>query len=141
MTAQKGRGMLLKLDTAAPGAAAPVFTSVAGLQSKHIGFNQELVDITNQDSPEGWRELLFDAGTRKVSISGSGVFTDGAAGKLMFDNWLSREPRLWQVIVPGLGTFMGLFLIVKMDFKGPHDKEISFDMSMENAGPITFIAP
>ena len=46
MSAQKGKDMLLKLDTTGLG----VFATVAGLRAKSLSFNTETVDITDADS-------------------------------------------------------------------------------------------
>ena len=54
MVAQKGKDMLLKLDTGASGN----FTTVAGLRSRRIAFNSETVDVTDFESTGRWRELL-----------------------------------------------------------------------------------
>jgi TP901-1 family phage major tail protein len=134
----KGLEMLLKIDTSTSG--APVYTSVAGMQSKGINFDQELVDVTNQDSPGRWRELLFGVGVRKVSFSADGNFTNSAAGTAVMQAFLAGTPKMWQVIVPGMGTFTGLFAITKFDFKGPHDKELSFSFHLESAGEVVMTA-
>jgi TP901-1 family phage major tail protein len=49
-------------------------TTLTGLRTKSIKVNNELVDITNSDSPNRWRELLAGVGMRSMSISGQGVF-------------------------------------------------------------------
>ena len=54
MVAQKGKDLLLKLESDGLGA----FVTVAGLRSKRIAFNSETVDITDADSAGRWRELL-----------------------------------------------------------------------------------
>ena len=54
MTAQKGRDLLLKIDTTGAG----VFQTVAGLRANALSFNAESVDITHQESAGAWRELL-----------------------------------------------------------------------------------
>jgi TP901-1 family phage major tail protein len=75
MAAQKGRDLVLKLDTTGTGS----FATVAGLRSRRLAFATAAVDVTTPDSAEGWRELLAGAGARRASLSGSGVFKDTAA--------------------------------------------------------------
>ena len=74
MGAQKGKDLLVKIDDGAG------FVTVAGLRSRRIAFNAELVDITHAESADRWRELLAGAGVRRASISGRGLFKDGALG-------------------------------------------------------------
>ena len=56
MTAQKGKDLLLKIDSDGEG----TFTTVAGLRSRQISFNAETVDISNADSTGRWREKYSD---------------------------------------------------------------------------------
>ena len=51
MGAQKGKDLLLKIDRRRG------YVTVAGLRSRRIAFNAELVDITHAESADRWREL------------------------------------------------------------------------------------
>ena len=46
MAAQKGKDLLLKVDSTGAG----VFTTIAGLRTRSLSFNAETVDITHQES-------------------------------------------------------------------------------------------
>jgi predicted secreted protein len=46
MTAQKGKDLLLKVDTDGGGS----FTTVAGLRARSLAFNAAAVDVTDQES-------------------------------------------------------------------------------------------
>jgi TP901-1 family phage major tail protein len=46
MTAQKGKDLLLKVDTDGAGD----FTTVAGLRARSLAFNAATVDVTDQES-------------------------------------------------------------------------------------------
>ena len=67
MTAQKGKDLLLKIDTTGSGS----FATVAGLRSRQIAFNAESVDVTDAESAGRWRELLEGAGVKRASLGGS----------------------------------------------------------------------
>lgn len=54
MTAQKGKDLLLKVDTDGAGS----FATVAGLRARTLAFNAASVDVTDQESAGRWRELL-----------------------------------------------------------------------------------
>ncbi len=47
MAAQKGRDLLLKVDTTGAG----VFSAVAGLRARKLAFSAGTVDVTDADSP------------------------------------------------------------------------------------------
>jgi TP901-1 family phage major tail protein len=60
MTAQKGKDLLLKVDTNGAGS----FVTVAGLRARTLAFNAATVDITDTESAGRWRELLDGAGVK-----------------------------------------------------------------------------
>lgn len=135
MTAQRGRDMLLRIES-----APTVFTSVAGLRARQIAFNAEAVDITHADSAGRWRELLTGAGIRRASISGGGVFRDEASHALVRQIFFDGDIRQWQIIIPDFGRVQGLFQLSSLEYRGDHAAEVTFEMSLESAGALTFTA-
>jgi TP901-1 family phage major tail protein len=135
MGAQKGKDLLLKLAD-----ATNVFVTVAGLRALQIAFNTEAVDVTHSESVGRWRELLAGAGVRRASISGAGLFKDGASDALVRQTFFDGLIREWQVIVPDFGTIQGPFQISTLEYRGEHAGEVTFEMSLESAGPMLFTA-
>lgn len=136
MTAQKGKDLLLKIDTDGAGS----FATVAGLRSRHIAFNAESVDVTNADSAGRWRELLEGAGVKRASIAGSGIFKDAATDATVRQVFFDGAIRDWQVIVPDFGTLAGAFQVTALEYSGEHDGEIAYEMALESAGALDFTA-
>ena len=136
MTAQKGKDLLVKLDAAGTGS----FTTVAGLRSRTLAFNARSVDVTNADSAGRWRELLEGAGARSASITGRGIFRDQASDASVRQVFFDGAIRSWQVVIPDFGTVEGPFQITALEFAGEHDGEVTFDLSLESAGELTFTA-
>ncbi|MEN6542002.1 phage major tail protein, TP901-1 family [Parvibaculum sp.] len=136
MAAQKGKDLLVKLDADGAG----TFTTVAGLRTRALAFNARSVDVTNADSAGHWRELLEGAGVRSASISGRGIFRDQASDASIRQVFFDGAIRNWQVVVPDFGTVAGAFQITALEFAGEHDGEVTFDMSLESAGALTFTA-
>jgi len=134
MGAQKGKDLLLKFDGGAG------FVTVAGLRSRRIAFNAELVDITHAESVDRWRELLAGAGVKRASISGRGLFKDASSDALVRQAFFDGAVNHAQVIVPDFGTVEGLFQISALEFAGEHNGEVTFDLSLESAGALTFTA-
>ena len=89
MTAQKGRDLLLKIDTSGSGD----FQSVAGLRSNTISFNAETVDVSHQESVGQWRELLAGAGLKSAAIRGTGIFRDASSDATIRDYFFSGTIR------------------------------------------------
>lgn len=135
MAAQKGKDLLVKLDDGAGG-----FTTVAGLRTRQLAFNAETVDVTNADSAGRWRELLAGAGMRRASISGAGVFRDATSDARMRSVFFDGASPILQVIVPDFGMIEGPFQITGLEYRGDHAGEVTFDMTLESAGALTFAA-
>jgi len=134
MSAQKGKDLLLKIHD------GTAYATVAGLRSRTLAFNAQTVDVTHSDSAGRWRELLAGAGVKRASVSGSGVFKDAASDaqvrQLFFDGVLAD----CQVLVPDFGTISGPFQITALEIAAEHDREVTFDLTLESAGEITFAA-
>lgn len=134
MVAQKGKDLLLKLDTNGAGN----FVTVAGMRSKRIAFNSQTVDITDADSAGRWRELLAGSGVQRASINGSGIFKDAASDAEIRSRFFAGTITGWQLVVPDFGTIEGPFQITALEYSGSHDGEVTFEMALESAGPIDF---
>lgn len=134
MSAQKGKDLLLKLDSDGAG----TFTTVAGLRSRSIAFNTETVDITHAESAGQWRELLAGAGVKNAKVSGAGIFKDASSDALVRSYVFAGTIRDWQVVIPDFGTVQGPFQIASLELTGRHDGEVAFDLSLDSAGELTF---
>ena len=134
MAAQPGRDMLLKIYDGSG------FVTVGGLRSRTVTLNAELVDITDSASVGRWREALSGAGTRRVSITGAGVFKDDAADARIRTVFFDGLIEAWQIILPSFGTLQAPFHIGALDYAGEHDGALRFDIALESAGAVTFTA-
>ena len=134
MAAQKGRDLLLKVDSTGAG----VFVTVAGLRNRSLSLNARPVDITNADSVNGWRESLEGAGIKSASLSGAGVFRDDAADETVRGYFFNGTLRNWQLIVPSFGIIQGAFLITALEYAGEYDGEVTYSLALESAGQPGF---
>lgn len=134
MAAQSGKDMLLKLDQTGTGS----FLTVAGLRTRALAFNASIVDTTDQDSAGRWRELLAGGGVRKASVTGAGIFKDGAADAQIRSLFFAGTIRNWQLIIPSFGIVAGPFQITALEFSADHAGEVTFDLALESAGEVTF---
>ena len=136
MVAQKGKDLLLKIDTDGLGS----FVTVAGLRARRLAFNSETVDITDSESAGRWRELLAGAGVQRASVSGSGIFKDQASDASIRTRFFDAAIVDWQVVIPGFGTVEGPFQITALEYSGSHDGEVAFEIALESAGAVSFEA-
>lgn len=146
MAAQKGLDMLLKVNT-----TGSTYVTVGGLRSTSITLNDESVDITNKDSL-GHRQLLAGGGMNSVSISASGVFTDAATEENVRADFFGQQNTSdgssaqtasftnYQFLIPDFGTLTGSFQITSLEYAGEYNGEVTYSMSFESAGYITYAA-
>ena len=132
MGAQKGKDLLLKMSDGSS------FVTVAGLRSRRIAFNAEIVDITNAESTDRWRELLAGAGVKRASLSGRGLFKDAASDALVRQAFFDGTINDCQVVVPDFGTIEGPFQVTALEFAADHAGEVTFDIALESAGELSF---
>jgi TP901-1 family phage major tail protein len=134
MTAQKGKDLLVKI------ADGSGFTTVAGLRTRRLAFNAEIVDITSAESANRWRELLDGAGVKRASVSGRGLFTDAATDASMRQTFFDGTVVDYQIVIPAFGTVQGPFQITNLELAGEHNGEVTYDVAFESAGEMTFTA-
>jgi TP901-1 family phage major tail protein len=134
MAAQKGKDLLLKI------ADGVGFTTVAGLRTRRLAFNAETVDITHAESAGRWRELLEGAGVKRASITGRGLFKDAGSDALVRQTFFDGSVKNYQIVIPDFGTLEGAFQITGLEFAGEHNAEVTYELSLESAGALTFTA-
>ncbi|MEL6298930.1 MAG: phage major tail protein, TP901-1 family [Pseudomonadota bacterium] len=136
MSAQKGKDLLLKIDIDGNG----TYETIAGLRSRSIAFGTETVEITHQDSSGQWRELLAGGGVRSARLSASGIFKDAASDQVMRQAFFTGDLIASEIVVPDFGALAGPFQITSLEWTGRHDNEMTFEVSLESAGALSFTA-
>ncbi|HEY8161313.1 MAG TPA: phage major tail protein, TP901-1 family [Methylocystis sp.] len=133
MAAQKGKDLLLKISD-----GAGAFVTVGGLRTRRIALNADTVDVTDAESAGRWRELLDGAGVKRASVSGTGIFKDQSSDLMLRQAFFDGLLRDWQIVLPNFGVLQGPFQISNLDYRGEHASEITFDISLDSAGALTF---
>lgn len=134
MAAQKGRLLVLKMGD---GAGSETFTTIGGMKTNSMTFNNQEVDITNKDS-SGWKTLLEAAGTQSVTISGAGVFDDGAIIDSIMTKVNAGSITNYQLVFGNGDYYQGAFLITSLERSGAHDGAEEFSISLASSGAISF---
>ncbi|QGM96324.1 phage major tail protein, TP901-1 family [Methylocystis parvus] len=135
MAAQKGKDLLLKISDGASG-----FVTIGGLRTRRIALNADTIDVTDAESAGRWRELLGGAGVRRASVSGTGIFKDQTSDALLRQVFFDGALRDWQFVIPDFGVLAGPFQVSNLDYRGEHAGEVTFDISLDSAGALTFTA-
>ena len=132
MAVESGAAFLLKIGDGQP---SPSFATVAGLRTTQMSVAGEMVTVTTKDSG-GWRELLSGAGTRSVSVAGSGVFTGSAAETRLKANALAGTIDDYELSFEGGERMRGRFLLTKLDYSGDFNGERTYTLALESSGQV-----
>jgi TP901-1 family phage major tail protein len=140
MAKQLGRALLVKIGD---GEASEVFSNLCGLNSKSLTINNSSIDVTTPDctAPEGalWTETL--AGLKNVSASGDGFFEDSTAEARMNTVAMAADNVAnFQVVVPDFGTYAGAFRLTSVEYGGETEGGVTYSLSLESTGVVTFTA-
>lgn len=133
MSAEKGSAFLLKVGD---GATPPAYATVAGLRTTQLSVNGEAVNVTTKDS-SGWRELLSGAGTRSVSVAGSGIFTGSAAEARLKTNALAGLLDDYELSFESGERMRGRFLVTRLDYSGDYNGERTYTLALESSGEVS----
>lgn len=136
MTAQKGSLVLLKIGNG--GTPSETFTTVGGLRTTSFTHNNQTVDTTNKQSG-AWRELLDGAGTRSVSISGSGIFTDSAAEETLRGYAMANSIHNFELTFGNGDTLAGPFQITSYQRAGSYNDAETYSITLASAGQVSFV--
>ena len=140
MAKQLGRALLVKIGD---GEVSEAFANLCGLNSKSLTINNTAIDVTTPDctAPEGalWTETL--AGLKNVSVTGDGFFEDSTTEARMNTVAMGADNKAnFQVVVPDFGTYAGAFRITSLEFGGEAEGGVTYSLSLESTGVITFAA-
>ena len=140
MAKQLGRALLVKIGD---GADPEVFSNLCGLNSKSLSINNTSIDVTTPDctTPGGvlWTETLN--GLKNVSVSGDGFFEDSTAEARMNTVAMAADNQCnFEVVVPDFGTYAGAFRISSVEFGGETEGGVTYSISLESTGAVTFTA-
>lgn len=140
MAKQLGRALLVKIGD---GAGGESFANLCGLNSKSLTINNSSIDVTTPDctSPEGSLFTATLAGLKNVSISGNGFFEDSTTEARMNSVAMANDNQAnFQVVVPDFGTYAGAFRITSLEFGGETEGGVTYSLSLESTGAVTFTA-
>lgn len=140
MAKQLGRALLVKIGD---GEAGEAFANLCGLNSKSLTINNSSIDVTTPDctTPEGALFTATLAGLKNVSISGNGFFEDSTTEARMNTVAMANDNQAnFQVVVPDFGTYAGAFRITSLEFGGETEGGVTYSLSLESTGTVTFTA-
>lgn len=124
------------------GADPVVYSTLCGLASRSLTIGGDPIDVTTisctGSAGNAWQENAH--GLRSMSVSGTGYFQDKDQAESLVNKKMTGDGLDdFQVIVPGLGTFEGKFMIGDIQLGAEiGGGAVSQDLSLTSNGSITF---
>lgn len=112
-------------------------TKVLTARSKSVSINKELIDFTN-DSSNGWRESAAQAATRSVTITLEGLVD--LAVDTFRDDALAETQDVYTLQYEDNGELASTFNLTSYEESMNHDGELTYSVTLESSGAVTFTA-
>ncbi|GGL91623.1 hypothetical protein GCM10011534_12240 [Pseudooceanicola nanhaiensis] len=136
MPKQNARALLVQYSTD----GGTTYEPLAGLTTRNISLNGNLVDITsiNTADPGGtvWRETI--AGIQSMDVSGNGFFESKTQFQALIDAKNDGTYLDLQITCPGLGDFTGTFAVGTVGLGGELEGAITQTVELQSSGAVTF---
>jgi len=116
------------------------YVTLAGLRTKSLRLNARVVDVTDSDSTEGWKELLPNAGVKSAEVAGQGIFRNENSAAQVRQAFFEQTALDLRFLLPGFGQIDGAFLISSLSYSGSYQGEAGFDITLMSAGAPVFSA-
>ncbi len=99
----------------------------------------EAIDVSNHDSPSGFREFIAGfADGGEISIEGNFKTSDSTGQIAMHTDFQAKTTRAWIITFPSsLGTMAGNGYVTKFELDFPDDKQITFSATIKVTGKPT----
>lgn len=133
MTDYTGRAFLIKTGTWSGG------TEVAECQENSLRVGVEAVEITHKGS-NAFRTLLEGAGTKSITLSGSGIVSNVAGFETFKGYAFAGSINAMAMGFADGDTLEASFLITSFEITGAHNGAQTFSFTAESSGTYTYTA-
>ncbi|WP_265518968.1 phage tail tube protein [Nitratireductor luteus] len=136
-----GRLLIIQRPTGQP--APDDWENVCGINTTNFRILNDIIESkTSQCADRSLPPIRKRKyGGKDVQFTGSGIFEDDTAGKLLADAAVNQTVLTgYRVFVPGYGDFTGDWVLPNFDFSGDLDNDMNFSTEVQAAGDITYTA-
>jgi len=112
---------------------------VGGMRTTRFLLNNQIIDVTNKESGK-WRQLLDNAGTSSISITGSGIFTDKDSEKLLRALAFNNQKASFMLTFGNGDKMVGDFIISTYERTGNVSEEETYNISLESASKVEYVS-
>ena len=139
MAIQNGRELVIKRSTVADGSGTRVF--VCGLQTTNFSIANADIDTTrpNCDDPSLPIIATSEPGRQTLEFSGDGIADNDAVGRIVFDDAREQRRVTYEIIIPGYGTYVGIFAVYDWAFNGTMEEPLGFSATWRPTDSETLV--
>lgn len=136
---QEGRLLLIQTGD---GGSPEAFTNLCGIVTRSFNMSANDVDTTIPDceNPENTPQKTGVPGIKSRTFTGSGKFVKSVNTTAFMQHVIDATSFNAKVIVPGLGTFTGVWYVTDFSFSGEMEGTLAFDATFNAGGVLTFVA-
>ena len=136
---QIGRTLLFQMGD---GATPEVFTALCGLTTRNFNLSANEVDTTIPDclNPGDTPQKTSDLGIRSRTFTAQGKFVKGVNSAAFIQKVIDGEQFNGKVIVPGIGSFTGLWGVTSVELGGEMEGTMTFNGTWVAGGALVFAA-
>ena len=131
---EPGRNLQIRIGD---GGNPETFQEVGRFQLRRLKLNQTVLDATDRDSIDRWRELVA-SGVRSARIEGAGNFKNSAAEERLRADWFNGNAPNFQFQAARWGTLLGAFHITELDLRAALGEKFAFAVILESTGPLSW---
>jgi predicted secreted protein len=139
-TKQNARNLLIKRSALADGTGAR--GNVCGIRTRSWSIANAEIDTTipNCDDPSLPLVTTSEPGAQTLEFTGDGIFEDSTASILVADDARLQRSPIYEVIVPGYGTWVGPMSVFNYQWNGDQAEKLQFSATWRptDASLLTF---
>lgn len=126
MAKQNARELVIKRSAVANGTGTREF--VCGIRTRSWSIANDTVDSTipNCEDPSLPIVATAEPGIQTLEFSGDGLFENDAVQKLVVDDARLQRLPVYEVIVPGYGSWVGPMGVFEYSFNGDMNEKLGF---------------
>jgi len=134
-----GRTLLIKIGD---GADPETFSNLCGLKTRSFNLSASEIDTTipSCTNPGDVVQKTSRPGIANRTFQGSGAYVAGANMSAFMAHVINTTAFNAQVVVPGLGTFAGSWMVTDFSASGDVEPNMEFSATFVAADVLTFTA-
>ena len=142
MPQQKGRTLLIQIGDGNVDPGPETFSNLCGIRTRSFNLSANEVETTipNCENPGNAVQRTVEPGIVNRTFSGSGGFVSGTETSAFMTHVREATTFNAKVIVPGDGTYTGLWMVSEFEFSGEMEGNMDFSATFVAAGALTFEA-